>query len=296
MNTARFSTLLACLASSLAAQGCGGDSFEPGDAPASEAGTDASTDGPGKEDAVEEAGKDALAPEAAPPDAKIESGISEGGKDAVSEKLCTEQSEEVQVEADGMIIAEGSNCGAANSFTTHPCMNLNQDDSRVIMRFTIGTDAAAAFKNNTVTSVGLSVELAGPFNQCDGSYTGNAPHVSGAFTAHPLRSDWIEGGPNVGAQWCYRKGTGGSWDPIDAWQDPGADGIMDRGKAVADQLLPVGSTKVSIPLDPGGVGPWVTADRKISVQLAAKAQSLVRAYIRTHEGGAPARLHVAWCP
>jgi hypothetical protein len=293
---------------------CGGATFEPADPqPWSDAGGDAlpAADAAGDSKPGADGGDSATHADTPPqPDAPTQDaqvvdvhteGAPEAGMDApvdvVSEPSCTPTTVDIPAEADGMILPEGTNCGASISFTTAPCMDLNLSGSRVLTRFALSDDAVAALQAKHVTQASLIFKLASKLSDCDSSATGTAGNAPGAINTYALRSDWLEGGSYVGAQWCYRRGNGGgNWGgATNQWAQPGAAGNEDHGPLMTALQLDTATPNPEVPLDPAALVAWVDGSSKLSILVTPAAASSVMAYIRTHESGSAAVLRLAWC-
>ncbi|MBI5535373.1 MAG: hypothetical protein HY898_21775 [Deltaproteobacteria bacterium] len=299
--------LFGCLLISVCTVACGGATFEPSDSyPALDAGADsaAAPDSQGDGKAGVDGGdaaKDGDAPIQPPQDGQALDVHTDGGADApidvATEPSCTLTTVDIAAEADGMILAEGTNCGASISFTSSPCMDLNLSGSRVLARFGLSGDAVAAFQAHQVTKASLLVTLATKLSQCDSSLTGAAANAPGPIATYPLRSDWLEGGSYVGAQWCYRRGNGGgSWGgAANLWSQPGAAGTEDHGPLMSAVQLDTSVLTPEIPLDPEALRPWLDGNAKLSVLVTPAAGSSVMAYMLAHESGTAATLRLSWC-
>ncbi len=315
VTTCMLQSLMVAISISIAA--CGGEAFEAG-----QSGSDPApfadsariedsccTDAAGGESAAD-AGNDLVADAAghdassdAFADTRIDAhadgvvdGINDSQHDAVAEPSCATVEKEAPAEADGMILAEGSNCGASISFTTASCMDLNLSGSRVLVRFALTSAAAAALQAKQVTSAALVLQLAATMTECDSTLTGPAGNVPGLVSTYALRSDWSEGGSYVGAQWCYRRGNGSDWGgAANLWAQSGASGNADHGVMMSSVQLATDTVLTEVALDPVELAAWLTADNRLSVLVTPASGSNVMAYIRTHESGAPAVLRLAWC-
>lgn len=167
---------------------------------------------------------------------------------------------------------------------------------RCVLRFVVPAEVAAAFENDLVTSLDLTISREyGCGSDCN-------LMTPGPFEARPVRNDWIEGnGQSYGGLDYCRRTKGNPGDP---WDKPGAEGALDVPPGDPSGTVTVENTDESfvIHLDPVKHKDWIgtalDGQTSLSVRVMRPEGTTTLFIMSTHEGADPSRiaqLTVTYC-
>jgi hypothetical protein len=173
--------------------------------------------------------------------------------------------------------------GSTQSFGTTTVCNSNV--GRCIFRFALPAALATALSQGKAAQAALTIQRVLSDPACDRSTcTGPGYDTATLATASPLRSDWSE----AGVTW-FSMGTGA------AWGAPGATKVgIDEGTPAGSAKLVQADLRVTVPLDPVALAPWV---QKTSLSVVVDFDAAFVASMHEKSPAVPpATLVVSSCP